>query len=262
MYQCGHAWHQDPCVLISVQGLDIVSDGPAPIGFSSLEGWTGGTAATGGPVPWEAADGGIQGDIHFGPRTITIEGDITAPDHREYTALAEEIGAVLTRPRSGILVVDETYHLGLVRQVEVVRTRPPLISPVGDRHGVFTLTLEAASHLRVDVDERSAVITAAGAGLENIGTADVPVVAHLVGPLSNPGLSWPGGAWAYSGSIPAGTTITVDMGTRVVRDPATTEHSRHRAAGKWLALPPGTTMVTRTGSGSGTVTAYWRSAWH
>lgn len=262
MYQCGHGWHEDPCTIITLQGLDIVSDGSGPVGFSTLEGWEGGVAAQGGPEPWEHADGGVMGAVYYGPRTITIEGDIDAPSHEEYAELVAELGTVLSRPRIDTLVVDEAMHLGLVRQVQVTRTRPVQISQVGYRHGIFTLTVEAASHLREGVDQQFATITTAGVPLRNIGTADAHPVVSLVGPLTNPGLSWPGGAWSYSGTVPSGTTITVDMARRTVRNPATTVHSRNLAAGSWLALPPGDTLVKRTGSGSGRIETRWRSTWH
>lgn len=262
MYQCGYGWHKDPCTIITLQGLEIVSDGPGALGFSVLEGWTGGTAAAGGPVPWGNADGGVHGDVFFGPRTITIEGDIDAPDHESFADLVEEVGAVLTRPRRDLLVVDESVHLGLVRQVEVVRLRPPMITQLGTRHAVFTVTLEAASHLRVDDAEQSAAITAAGTAMQNIGNANSFPVVSLVGPLTNPGLTWPGGAWTYNATIPSGTTITVEMDRRRVRNFANTAHSRNVVSGSWLALPPGTTTVTRTGTGSGSITAKWRSTWH
>lgn len=264
MYQCGHGWHEDPCTIITLQGLDIVSDGSGPVGFSALEGWEGGVAAQGGPEPWEHADGGVMGAVYYGPRTITIEGDIDAPSHEEYAELVAELGAVLSRPRIDTLVVDETMHLGLVRQVQVTRTRPVQISQVGHRHGIFTLTVEAASHLREDVDQQSATITTSGVTLSNKGTADAYPVVSLVGPLTNPAIVWPGGLWQYNLSVPAGTTLTVEMDRKRVRNLATTEHSRNNVSGShnWLALPPGDTLVTRTGAGSGTITAKWRSAWH
>lgn len=261
MYSCGYGWHRDPCLMITLQGLEIVSDGPGAFGVTNIEGWRGGTAATGGPIPWEAADGGIHGDVFFGPRTVTIEGDIEARDHREYAELVEEVGSVLTRPRRDTLVVDETYHLGLIRQVDVVRTRPPMISQLGPTYGIFTLTLDAASSVRLGVDQQSATIASGGVDLQNIGDMDASVQVTLQGPLTNPGLSWPGGSWRYTGTVSSGTTLQVDMDRRVVRNPATTAHSRSQAAGTWLRLPPGATRVSRTGSGSGTVTARWRSAW-
>lgn len=262
MYQCGHSWHRDPCVLLSLQGLDIVSDGPGPLGLSVMEGWAGGTAATGGPVPWETADGGVHGDVYFGPRTIVIEGDIEARTHREFAELVEELGSVLTRPRRDVLTVDETYHLGLVRQVEVVRTRPPMISQAGDRHGVFTLTLEAASHLRVDVDEQSIQsVLYAGSEVENIGNAPAELTMLMHGPLTNPGLSWPGGSWQYSGTVATGQVIQVEMWRRKVVDLATAAHTRTRAQGTWLSVPPGVTTISRTGSGAGRVEFRWRSSW-
>lgn len=261
MYSCGYAWHRDPCMNITLQDLEIVSDGPGALGVMSLEGWSGGTAASGGPVAWESADGGVHGDVFFGPRTVTIEGDIEARDHREFADLVERLGSVLTRPRQDTLIIDETYHLGLVRQVDVVRTRPPMISPLGPSYGVFTLTLEAASHLRFGVDPQAATLTGAGSDLENLGDMDAPVIARLTGPLVSPGVSWPGGGWQYRGSVPSGTTLIVDMQRRTVRNPATSARSRQHAGGDWLTLPPGKTRVARTGTGNGTVSVEWRSAW-
>lgn len=262
MYQCGYAWHPDPCIILALQGLEIVSDGSGAVGFSSIEGWAGGTAATGGPVARAAADGGVDGEVFFGPRTITIEGDIDAPDHDEFALLVEEVGSVLTMPRRDLLVVDESVHLGLVRQVEVVRMRPPMITQLGPRHAIFTLTLESASHLRLDADEQSVTVTPGnGVQVRNIGTMDASLYATLHGPLTDPAVTVGSTTWAYQSTIPAGKRRIVDFTRRRVVDPETGAHSRLFATHGWPSIPPGESRLAMGGTGSGRGEFSWRSTW-
>ena len=255
----------DPCTIVTLQGLELWSSGRVDgtnMGLMSpVDGWANGTdsdTTTGG---WEDADGGPVPDIRWAPRTLTIDGDILARSHADLAEAMEEVGQVLTRPRRDLLVVDESVHLGLVRQIEVHRTRRPIITQVSPTYAVFTLMVEAPEWERVGVDAQSATVTTGGVACQNIGTADAAVTATLTGPLTNPGLSWAGGTWQYEGVIPAGRTLTVDMRRRRVRDLATAVHYRQNAAGSWLNLPPGTTTVTRTGTGSGSIRLDWRSTW-
>lgn len=263
MSVCGH-WHPtpEPCTIVTLDDIDMVSSGAGLYGLTSpMEGWANSGTGSGGPVSWGTADGGVMGDNHFQGRAITIEGDIDAPNHAEFAKAVEELGSVLTYPRTTILRVDEFLHLGLVRQIEVTRTRPVQISALGDSHGIFTIQLEAADFLRTDVDAQTVTIPTGGVDLLNYGNAPAQVTARLVGPLTNPGLSWPGGAWRYTGTVPSGQTLTVDMHRRTVRNLGTAAHSRNLAAGTWLSLAPGTTRVARTGTGGGRVELEWRSSW-
>lgn len=255
---CGWS-HQDPCMIVTIGGVEAVSNGPTlGYGLISIDGWEGGAPATGGPVPYEMGDGAIRGDVFYGPRTLIIEGDIVAVDHQD---LVDKIGALSSLGRYETLTVDEEYHLGWVRQVEVTRLRPVQITTHGLTEASWTMTLETVDWRRVEPDLQTAVIVPGGTPVRNLGTAPAALTLHMVGPLTNPGITWYQNAWQYSGTVPAGTTISVDMERRVVRNPATTAHSRRLASGSWLSPMPGLTTVWRTGSGSGTITARWRSSW-
>lgn len=263
MSVCGH-WHPtpEPCTVVSLGDIEMVSSGAGLYGLTSpIDGWANSGTSPGGPASWATADGGIMGDAWFQGRSLTIEGDIEARDHAEYAEAVERLGAVLTYPRTGVLRVDEVVHLGLVRQIEVTRTRPVQISALGHAHGIFTIQLEAADFVRTDVDLQSVTVPTGGVDVRNIGTAPAATTARLVGPLTNPGLSWPGGSWSYQGSVASGQTILVEMWRRRVVDEATATHSRMRAQGSWLAVAPGTRNIKRTGSGSGRVELEWRSSW-
>lgn len=263
MSVCGH-WHPtpEPCTIVTLDDIDMVSSGAGLYGLTApMEGWANSGTGSGGPVSWGTADGGVMGDNHFQGRAITIEGDIDARNHAEFAKAVEELGSVLTYPRTTILRVDEFLHLGLVRQIEVTRTRPVQISALGDSYGIFTIQLEAADFLRTDVDQQTVTVPTGGVDLQNIGNAPAQVAARLVGPLTNPGLSWPGGSWVYQGAVASGQTIVVEMWRRRVVDPATTTHYRRYAQGDWLSLDPGLTRVSRTGTGSGRVELSWRSSW-
>ena len=256
----------DPCVVVTLPGgLELSAElGPARSGLT-LAGWSGwdeGPEVTGGAVPYESADGGAEGDVYLQGRNLAFSGLIIGSSPAHYWELRQELGSLLTVERWGVLRVDE-QHLGLARQVRVARGgRPVLGDPLSDRIGSYQVQLQSASYLLTDVDLQTVTVPAGGVDVRNIGTAPAHVTARLVGPLTNPGLSWPGGAWTYGATIPSGTTITVDMHRRTVRNRATTAHSRNLASGSWLAIPPGTTHVSRTGSGAGRIELDWRSSWH
>lgn len=254
---CGWS-HQDPCIIVSIGGIEAVSSGSSGFGLVSLDGWEGGAPATGGPVPYELGDGGVRGDVFYAPRTLIIEGDIIATDHED---LADKIGELSSLGRYETLTVDETVHTGWVRQMDVARMRPVQITTHGPAYATWTMTLETVDWRRVEPDLQTAVVVSGGTPIRNYGTAPAALTLHLQGPLTNPGITWSGGAWQYSGTVASGQLIAADLETRVVRDPATTAHTRRLASGSWLSPAPGLTTLWRTGSGSGTVTARWRSSW-
>ena len=264
-WNCPPVWSvPDPCIAVTLPGgLELLAGGGSGSEFTlaSWDGWTNGPEVRGGGVEWEHGDGGVPGDVHLSGRNLAFEGLIKGRSANHLWELQEELGSVLTRQRWGVLRVDEE-HLGLSRQVEVARGGRPTITPLSRTVARYSVQFQSASHLRLGVDEQSATITTGGTALQNIGNANSFPVVSLVGPLTNPGLSWPGGAWTYGATIPSGTTITVDMHRRTVRNRATTAHSRNLASGSWLALPPGTTQVSRTGSGAGRIELDWRSSWH
>lgn len=255
---CGWS-HEEPCITVSIGEVEAVSSGSGPgYGLVSLDGWEGGAPAEGGPVPLESADGGVRGEVLYRPRSLIIEGDVVARDHLELSELTAGLSSL---GRYEMLTVDETAHAGLVREVEVSRLRPVQITTHGPTYATWTMHVMSVDWRRFGVDLQSRSVSAAGVGLENIGSAPAPTVLRLVGPLTDPGIQWSGRTWRYYGSIPAGTTIVVDMEARNVKNASTGVQSRRRAQGDWLALPPGTTHVSRVGSGAGSVTVEWRSAW-
>ena len=266
-WNCPPVWSvPDPCIAVTLPGgLELLAGGGSGSEFTlaSWDGWTNGPEVRGGGVEWEHGDGGVPGDVHLSGRNLAFEGLIKGRSANHLWELQEELGSVLTRQRWGVLRVDEE-HLGLSRQVEVARGGRPTITPLSRTVARYSVQLQSASPLKVDVDQQSATITTSGVTLSNKGNADAYPVVSLVGPLTNPAIVWPGGLWQYNLSVPAGTTLTVEMDRKRVRNLATTEHSRNNVSGShnWLALPPGDTVVTRTGAGSGTITAKWRSAWY
>ena len=264
-WNCPPVWSvPDPCIAVTLPGgLELLAGGGSGSEFTlaSWDGWTNGPEVRGGVVEWEHGDGGIQGDIHLSGLNLAFEGLIKGRSANHLWELQEDLGSVLTRQRWGVLRVDEE-HLGLSRQVEVARGGRPTITPLSRTVARYSVQFQSASHLRLGVDEQSATFTTAGTAMQNIGNANAFPVVSLVGPLTSPGLTWPGGSWVYNETIPSGTTITVEMDRRRVRNLANAVHSRNVVSGKWLGLPPGTTTVKRTGTGSGSITAKWRSAWH
>lgn len=259
----GPIFEPDPCIVVTLPGGLELHAGPPKRGdlltLDQWEGWAGGPEFDGGRVPWEVADGGFRGDVWARGRNLMFRGLILADSPEEFAETQEQLSSVLTRARWGTLRVDED-HLGLARQMTVARTGPASINQLTDRTGQYAIGFQSADPWRLSVDAVSVEI-GASSPLQNLGNQDAAVSVQLVGPLTDPGISWPGGYWRYSGTVASGRTISVDMERRVVRDPATAIHSRNRAAGTWLSLPPGTTTVSRTGTGSGVVRLTWRHTW-
>ena len=229
----------------------------------SLSGWWSGGAWSGGGVDWDNADGGVEGDVFSGGRVVTLRGLIYTPSGAEQMAAFDRLAAVWAVDRWQTLIVDEPER-GLSRQMRVAPRDLGDPQPISDQIAQVTWMVSSATFPLVSPTQKSAVLTSGGVSLSNDGTYPAALTVLLEGPLTNPGLSWSGGSWRYSGSVPSGTTLQVDMERRTVWNPAPSSgapHSRNLAAGTWLLLPPGLTKVSRTGSGSGTITARWRSAW-
>lgn len=255
----------DPCVVVTLPGgVELLADPARSQAEYTLAGWSGwdeGTEPRGGVVPWPIADGGIEGDVHYSGRNLEFHGLIVGQSPQHYWELRERLGSVLADTRWGLLTVDED-HLGLSRQVRVARGgRATFGTPMSDRVGTYQIQFQSATHLRVAVDLQTAALTTGGVTAANVGSASASVTAVLRGPLTNPGISWPGGAWQYSGTVASGQRLNVFMDERRIQDPATTTQYRRNASGSWLSLPPGETVVSRTGTGGGSVTLEWRSSW-
>lgn len=259
-------WRVDPCTVVTLPGgLELVADDTShpELTLARWEGWTSGADPRGGAVPWETADGGVEGDVHLAGLSPAFEGLISTDSPARMWELSEQIGSILTHDRWGVLRVDEA-HLGLSRQVTVARGGRPVITPLTETVARYQVQFQSTSPLRLDVVEQSVAVPAGGVDLVNAGNHPAAVTLTLRGPLTNPGLSWPGGSWVYRGSVGSGQTIGVDMARRVVRDPATSKQSRNLVVASstdWLRLAPGTTRVSRTGTGAGSITAAWRSTW-
>lgn len=259
-------WGVDPGTVVTLPGgIELVADdtGHPELTLARWDGWTNGADSRGGAVLWETADGGVEGDVHLSGRNLAFEGLILADSPSRMWELSEQMGSILTRERWGTLRVDEE-HLGLSRQVSVARGGRPVVTPLTATVAAYQVQLQSASPLRLDVTEQSVVVPAGGVDLVNAGNHPAAVTLTLRGPLTNPGLAWPGGSWVYRGTVGSGQTISVDMWRRVVRDPATSKHSRNLVVASstdWLRLAPGTTRVSRTGTGAGSITAAWRSSW-
>lgn len=264
LFSCSPVWQvPDPCIVVELpNGIELMGQTHRGVEYtlSSWDGWTNGPEVRGGADVWENADGGTPGDVYLSGLNLAFEGLIRGRSATHLQELQAELGSLLTRERWGTLRVHED-HLGLSRQVDVARGGRPTITPLSQKVARYSVQLQSASPYRLDVDLQSAVVTTGGTALLNIGNVPAALTLHLAGPLTNPGISWPGGAWQYSGSIGTNNMISVDLERRVVRNPATTVHSRRLASGSWLSLPPGTTTVARTGTGNGTITARWRSSW-
>ena len=228
--------------------------------LQSLTGWWGGGAVTGGAVAHPNSDGGIRGDVNFHGRVITLRGKILTEDGAQQMDAFDQLAGLFSESRWRTMIVDEPER-GLARRLGVAPVSMPTLTPVTDRVAEVSLTVESESYPLLDTVQQSVVIPAGGVDLRNEGTYRADLLVSMVGPLTKPGLDWSGGHWTFDSSITSGLTIEVDTKTRLVQNPATGAHHRHKFTGSWLRLPPGVTRVRRTGSGAGTITATWRSSW-
>lgn len=231
-----------------------------PFVLRSLSGWWTGGSWSGGVVPWENADGGVEGDVIAGGRTVSMRMLIFTDHGADQMEALDDLAGVWADTRWHTLEVEEQDR-GIARQLRVSPVDlgdPQLIS---DTVASTTWTLSSADRRLLSPTGETATVTAGGVDLRNTGNARADLTVRLVGPLSNPGLSWPGGSWRLNASVGAGSSFVVDMARRVVRNPATGTHARQHASGTWWSLPPGVTRVSRTGSGTGRVEASWRSSW-
>ena len=232
----------------------------SPFVLRSLEGWWLGGAWSGGPVAWDNADGGVQGDVTVGGRTISLRFLVFTSNGREQMDALDALAGTWAANRWQALEVEETER-DLVRQL-VVSPRdlgePNIIS---DTVASVTWVLTSATFPLVAPKVETVTVSTGGVDVRNAGTYPAETTARLVGPLTNPGLSWPGGSWSYQGTVASGHTITAEMWRRRVVDEATATHSRMLAQGSWLAIPPGATNIKRTGSGSGRIELEWRPSW-
>lgn len=228
--------------------------------LQSLTGWWGGGAITGGAVAHPNSDGGIRGDVNFHGRIITLRGKILTEDGAQQMDAFDQVSSVFAQSRWQTMVVEEPER-GIARCLDVAPTSLPTLTPVSDRVAEVSLTVESASYPLLDTVQQSVVVTAGGVDLVNEGTFPASLRIQMDGYLSKPGLSWSGGKWTFDASVGAGKMIEANLTTRIVSAPETGIHYRQYAQGTWLQLPPGVTRVKRTGTGAGTVTAEWRSAW-
>lgn len=252
------------CLTVSVDGITFTGSNPGRSGYG-LTGWSGwldGLDAQGGPRDHETADGGFEAPVYLSRRKITLEGLIMARDKRELWQMCDRLAKVCTTSRYSVLVVTEEA-LGLSRQVRVCRLRKPQITPQESRMvAVFTLELESPSAPKLStVDSVVQLGMGATEPLVNQGDYPADLAATMTGPLVNPVLTWPGGRWVYTGTIPDGETRTVDFTERDIVNPASSQSYRLSAAGVWPVVRPGQGDFALSGSGSGSVELRWRSAW-
>lgn len=266
MSQCAaypYSPHAQNCLMIELDGLEFSGNGPAGSGYG-LTGWSGwleGADATGGPEPFSGADGGYETRVSMQGRSITLEGRIVASSLGELWQMADDLARVLAGDRWSEMVVTEEA-LGLVRQLRVCRLRRPQITfDEARKTAIFTLELQSARFEKEAVDLSKVTAALGGAAtLTNAGDYAAGMLVTLTGPLTDPAV-WIGPAGLrYTGTIPTGVSITIDTRTRVVRD-ANGYGYRRMVSGTWHKLQPGSTQVFTSGTGTGSVTYEWRSAW-
>ncbi|MEL4357029.1 MULTISPECIES: hypothetical protein [unclassified Luteococcus] len=254
----------DPCLTITLDGIEFTGSAPQGFGYgiTGWSGWIDGAEATGGPAPYELRDGGYETPLYGSGRTITLEGVIVARTGQELWEASDALGRILAIGRWAPMVVTED-QLGLERMMRVCRTRKPMITPRGSRRAAdFTLEVQSARWEKLSPAKHYQRFYSGQAfPVENQGDYPGQMNAELVGPLTNPQLSWPGGSWTYRASIPAGEKRTVTFWDRNVRNPATTANSRLAVAGDWPYAQPGSHSYTLTGQGAGYVDLWWWSAW-
>ena len=264
MHPWGKPWHQDPRVsrvTAELGGLSWVGRphaGPCFL-LRSLTGWWGGGTVSGGAAAHTTSDGTTRGDTYLHNRIITLRGLILTDSGAQQFEAFDALTASVTRDRWLPLTVSEAER-GIARQVTVTPVSLPDPQPISDLAATVSLTVESDDWPLLDVREQRKVVTPAGVTLQNSGTVDANVIATLRGPLTTPGLTWPGGSFRYA-TLASSQVRRIDMGREVAQNPSTGAWSAHLVTGDWLTLPPGSTTVKRTGGGAGSIELAWRSTW-
>lgn len=253
------------CLLIELDGLTFTGK-HQPGAYYGITGWSGWIEAPdtkGGAAAYESADGGSETPVYHQGRGITLEGRIEALTRQELWQMAADLGVILTSNRWAPMEVTEDALDVPTRMIRVRRTRSPRVTFDSWTSAIFTLELESAGYPRLDAAQSTAKLAMGEAKtVENLGDYPASVSATLTGPLVNPTITWPGGVWTYTGSIPAGEQRVVSFSNRNVRDPASARNYRLSASGQWPKADPGSATWSLSGSGSGSVSLYWRSSWN
>lgn len=105
----------------------------------------------------------------------------------------------------------------------------------------------------------------AGAPLSvvNSGNADADWTATLTGPLNSASilLVETGQMLTYNGAIPSGSSVVLSPQSRTVTLNGVSAFQNLDVTSEWFQLAPGTSTMRLLGSGTGTLTISWRSAW-
>lgn len=98
------------------------------------------------------------------------------------------------------------------------------------------------------------------AAVFNAGTADAPWYAYIVGPVTTPRLILNGQLLEIVGDVPAGSMMTVDSETGVIRlDGASRPWDTFEST--WWEIPPGaSTLSFRAAAGTGSMVLVWQDA--
>lgn len=251
------------CLTIELDGLTFTGRAPRGAGYG-LTGWSGFIEAPdtkGGASPYESADGGHETPVYHQGRTITLEGVAVATSRQELWEMITSLGRILTSLRWGLMVATEDA-LGLSRGIKVRRTRAPKITFTSWTTAIFTIELESASFEKSGTVQREVKFTPGQSfAIENVGDWPARAYGELVGPLTNPVLSFPGGQWRYTGNVPTGERRLVNFTERNVTDPANARAFRTSASGEWPKIQPGTATYSLAGAGAGQFILRWFDAW-
>ena len=109
------------------------------------------------------------------------------------------------------------------------------------------------------------LIYTAGAPLTvvNSGNSDADWTATLAGPLFSPAvlLVETGQMLEYTGTISAGSSVVLSPQTRTVTLNGVSAFQNLGVTSEWFQLSAGTSTIRLLGTGTGTLTISWRSAW-
>lgn len=226
-----------------------------------LDGWWGGGAVTGGPVPFPAGDGGVHGDVFFHGRVVTLRGKILTDNGAQQFDAFDELAAIFASTRQRTLIVEEPER-DTTRTLTVAPVTLPQPQPLSDTIADVSLTVESDGYPLLDLLTQSAVLTPGeGSQIQNIGTMEADLHGTLYGPLVEPAVTVGNTTWKYQSTIPAGERRVVDFSRRRVVDPATGTPSRIFATHGWPSVPPGQSRLAMGGSGAGRGDFSWRSTW-
>lgn len=243
---------------VSVAGLPLLTTGReairamrmGAITLVDIAGWRDSAPDATTSLPHPSGDGTVALLPRFGPRTVTLRGQIRATTPSAATAAQDRLERVST----GVLLIGDTGGLG-VREADV-RVTARSFDRLWPTHYEWSLSLIADDPYRFGSATRA--LTNGANVIPNRGNTGVNPVLDLVGPHGALTITHPGGVYTFA-ALAAGQRRTLDWRNGDVWAGNVRVFSVE--GGRRPIVQSGGSSWTVAGLGSGTATLRRFEAW-